>query len=159
MSQKQHHFCTHFLALTSLIGLFNCKGAGECRLPVCLGRRKKMVRVSTAQLYCTQEASACGQSGIQAMVRNWYYRYSAGDAEFLGNQVWTTTFFFCNNDTCTAVGDGTVLYLRLLTVGQFQLGLICVEPNKILIKFCELPSFDTILGYWLYLREMSTIQV
>ena len=50
-------------------------------------------------------------------------------------------FLLCNIDslhgpgiTCTQ-GEGTVPYRQLLAVGQLQLGLICVEPNKILIIF------------------------
>lgn len=36
--------------------------------------------------------------------------------------------------TCTQ-GDGAVPYCQLLALGQLSVGLICVEPNKILITF------------------------
>lgn len=67
--EETYHFCTHFLAMTSFVGLFNCKGAGEWGLPVCLGRRKQWCRCALHNSTAHRRL-ACGQSGIQAVVRN-----------------------------------------------------------------------------------------
>lgn len=54
---------------------------------------------------------------------------------FWGIRYGLPRFFFGKMTTRTALGDGTVPYLPLLAMGQLQLGLICVDLNKVLIIF------------------------
>lgn len=142
------------LAMTSHMAA--CEGARECRLFVCLERGEKL----GVGEHCIPLLHIGGYDiWLEWNLRVWYYGYSAGDAKFLGTQVWATAFFLATMTTCklwdhlhigrwhnplpSASGCGsTSAWIDRCWAWQ--------DCNKFLLN--ESPSYYTFLGFWLWLR-------
>ena len=141
MAQKNCITSAHVsLAMPGHEALPNCEGTGECR-PVYPERRGKQcgwtLRASAThrRLCMWSEWNPC--NGQTLMLQT----FSRGCRTPTRESSMGYHLLHCNSDspgiTCTQ-GDGTIPDLQLLTVGQLQLGWICVEPNEVLTTLYQL---------------------